>query len=63
MDQNPRSFLHSIFAAKPGFMVFDSAFNIIGLPDIKFAILAALEDIDVICNCFFRSLHYTSGLP
>jgi hypothetical protein len=27
------------------------------LPDIKFAVFPALEDIDVIYNCFLRTIH------
>ena len=57
MNQSPRPILPSVFSAKSGIMVFDSAVYIVGLPDIKFAVFPALEDIDVIYNCFFRTIH------
>ena len=57
MNQNPGSILPSVFPAESGIMVFDSAAYIVGLPDIKFAVFPALEDIDVIYNCFFGIPH------
>lgn len=57
MNQNPGAILPSVFPAKSGIMVFDSTIYIISLPDIKFAVFPALEDIDVIYNCFLRTIH------
>ena len=48
MNQSPGPILPSVFSAESGIMVFDSAVYIVGLPDIKFAVFPALEDIDVI---------------
>jgi hypothetical protein len=57
MNQHPRATLPGIFPTASGIVVFDSAVYIISLPDIKFAAFPALEDIDVIYNCFFRTNH------
>lgn len=57
MNQNPGAILPGIFSTAFGIVVFDSSVYIISLPDIKFAAFPALEDIDVIYNCFFRTNH------
>lgn len=57
ISQNPRAILPSVFPANPGVVVFNSAVYIVGLPDIKFAVFPALEDIDVIYNYFFGIPH------
>lgn len=57
MNQYPRPILSSIFSAVACVVLFDSAVYIISVPDIKFAVSAALEDIDVIHNYFFEILH------
>ena len=57
INQNSGTILPGIFTTVSGIVIFDSAVYMISLPDIKFAVLPALENIDVIHNCSFRTTH------
>jgi len=57
VNQSPRPILSSVFSTVAGIVVFDSAVYIVGMPNIKFVVFPAPEDIDVILGYFFETLH------